>query len=203
MQQIALPLDYREARGAADFFVSEANREAVHHLDQWRDWPVPVALLIGPADSGKSHLASIFAARSGGRIIERDDSPAEEEALFHAWNAAAPGRALLIVARADPRHWPVRLPDLASRLTATPRAVIAPPDDALLGAVMRKRFRDLGLEVGPDVVHFVLARIERSFAAVADAVQRLDAAALADGRAVTVPLARETLFGQLDWIDPR
>jgi len=103
---------------------------------------------------------------------------------------------LLLVARADPREWERRVEDLFSRLAATPRATILPPDDALLAAVMRKRFRDLGVEVSPEVVNFVLARIERSLVAVADAVAELDAAALGSRRPVTVPLAREVLFGQ-------
>ena len=200
MSQLALPLAYLEARGAADFFVSEANRDAVKHLERWRNWAVPVALLLGPAASGKTHLASMFAARAGAAVVDDLAPPFgpsfDEERLFHAWNAARPGKPLLLVARSDPASWTLTLPDLASRLAATPRAAIAPPDDALLAAVMRKRFRDLGVEVGPDVVAFVLARIERGFTGVADAVAALDAAAMEGKRAVTVPLAREALFAQ-------
>ena len=196
MSQLPLPLSYLEARGAADFFISEANREAVRHLERARAWPVPVTLLLGPPASGKTHLLQMFAARTGGRTLDDLGPGLDEEALFHAWNAAAPGRPLLLAARSEPGGWGLRLPDLASRLAATPRASIAPPDDALLAAVMRKRFRDLGLEVGPDVVAFVLARLERGFEAVAAAVMALDAAALAGRRPVTVPLARETLFAE-------
>lgn len=196
MNQFPLPLAYLEARGAADFFASEANRDAVRHLEKWRNWAVPVTLLLGPPASGKTHLATMFRARSGARVIDDLGPGLEAEALFHAWNAAGPGRPLLLVARRDAGDWDVALPDLASRLAATPRVAIAPPDDALLAAVMRKRFRDLGLEVGPDVVAFVLARIERGFEAVADAVAALNDAALEGRRPVTVPLARAVLFGQ-------
>jgi chromosomal replication initiation ATPase DnaA len=203
-EQLALPLAYHVGRGVADFFVSDANRDAFRHLADPRRWPIPVALLLGPPQSGKSHLARIFEARTGGRVIDEAGPGGDEEALFHAWNAASRAQPLLIVAGCEPRSWPVRLPDLASRLEATPRVAIQPPDDALLAAVMRKRFRDLGLEVAPEVVGFVLARIERSFTSIARAVEALDAASLATGRRITVPLARQVLIegAQLDWLAP-
>lgn len=196
MSQLALPLEYRAAQGVTDFFVSDANRDAVRYLDRWRQWTVPVALLLGPPASGKSHLARIFEKRSGARVADDLDEDCDREAVFHAWNAAQPGRPLLLVARTDPKGWRAGLSDLGSRLAATPRAVIAPPDDALLAAVMRKRFRDLGVEIGPDVVKFVLTRIERSLEAVAQVVAELDSVALAERRPVTVPLAREVLQAQ-------
>lgn len=193
MSQLALPLEYRAALGVTDFFVSDTNRDAVRYLDRWRQWTVPVAVLVGPPVSGKSHLARIFQSRHGGQVMDDLTEDCDREAVFHAWNAAQPGRPLLLVTRTDPERWRPGLTDLASRLAATPRAVILPPDDALLAAVMRKRFRDLGVEVSPDLVRFVLARIERSLEAVAEVVRQLDAAALAAKRPVTVPLAREVL----------
>lgn len=201
MSQIALPLAYKAADGERDFFVSDANAHAVAYLDRWPDWPRPVALLVGPQGAGKSHLARIFARQSGAEVIDDLGSGGDDEAVFHAWNRAGE-RPLLLVSRTPPSAWAVRLPDLRSRLAATPQVAIEAPDDALLVAVMAKQFRDRGLKVGPDVVAYVLARMERSFAKVAEVVDHLDAAALAAGRAVTVPLARAALAEQLDWIDP-
>lgn len=191
--QLPLPLAWAAARGRADFLVSDANADAVRFLDAWATWPLPVALLIGPAGSGKTHLASIFTRRAYARLVD-DAEAAEEEALFHAWNAAvAERRPLLLTARAAPRDWHVRLPDLASRLAATPSVTIARPDDALLRGVIAKQFRDRGLEAPPELLSYLAARIERSFAAAADIVARLDAAALAQRRPLTVPLARSVL----------
>lgn len=201
MSQIALPLAYRAADGERDFFVSDANAHAVAYLDRWPDWPRSVALLVGPQGAGKSHLARIFARQSDADVI--DDlgcADGDDEALFHAWNRAGE-RPLLLVARTPPAQWPITLPDLKSRLAATPQIAIAAPDDALLAAVLAKQFRDRGLKVGPDVVGYVMARMERSFAKATEVVDRLDAAALAQGRAVTVPLARAALSQQLDWLD--
>ena len=195
--QLPLPLAYRTRVGEADFFVSAANAEAVAWLDGWSDWPQPQAVLTGPRGAGKSHLARIFEGRSGARVVD-DAEQADAEALFHAWNAATRERPLLLVSHMLPRDWPHRLPDLASRLAATPLLTIRDPDDALLGGVLAKQFTDRGLRLAPEVAAYVLLRVERSFAGVATAVAALDAAALDAGRAVTVPLAREVLEAQFD-----
>ena len=195
MTQLPLPLAYPTAMAEADFFVSDANRDAVTWLARFPDWPGPQALLIGPAGSGKSHLARLFAARSGARLVDGAEH-VDPEALFHAWNAATFEEPLLMLARHAPPLWPQPLPDLASRLAATPLVAIHDPDDALLAAVLAKQFADRGLKVAPEVAAYVLARIERSFAGVAAAVAALDMAALEARRAVTIPLARALLDAQ-------
>jgi chromosomal replication initiation ATPase DnaA len=63
----------------------------------------------------------------------------------------------------------------------------------LLAALMVKQFQDRQLRVGEDVVLYLVARMERSFASVSGIVGAIDAAALERARPVTVPLAREIL----------
>ncbi len=193
--QIALPLDWKAARGARDFYVSQANRDAVRFLDSWATWPVPVALLVGPAGSGKSHLAEIFARRANARLWDDADRAASEEALFHAWNEAVESRRpLLLTARSMPEDWNLRLRDLQSRLAATPRVRIGAPDDVLLAHVFEKQWRDRGLEAPPELTRYVLRRIERSFEAVARAVELIDRASLGRKKPLSLPLAREALL---------
>ena len=181
--------------GEADFLVSDANRDAVRWLEGWRDWPQPQAVLVGPPVSGKTHLAGVFAGRSGARVIDDADA-ADPEAVFHAWNAATAAAPLLLCSRLAPPQWPHRLPDLASRLAATPLLIIRDPDDALLAAVLAKQFADRGLRLAPEVAAYVLARVERSFASLTATVTALDTAALDAGRAVTVPVARAVIEAQ-------
>jgi chromosomal replication initiation ATPase DnaA len=196
-QQPPLPLAYAERRGLADFIVSASNRAAFDWLQDPSRWPMPRTLLIGPPAAGKSHLAAIFAEASAGRVIEDADTASDGEPLFHAWNAATPDAPLLLTARRLPRFWAHQLPDLASRLAATPLVRVDDPDDALLAAVLEKRFADKGLRVGPEVIAWLVSRIERSFAAACDIADALDAAALAHRRNISIPLARDLLEGQL------
>jgi chromosomal replication initiation ATPase DnaA len=197
LPQAPLPLAYAPRLGPGDFCVSDNNRSAVQWLDDPLRWPMPRAVLVGPAGSGKSHLAALFARHHNGRVIDAADTLVDGEAMFHAWNAADASAPLLLTARELPRSWAHRLPDLASRLAATPLIRIEEPDDGLIAAVLDKRFTDRGLRVGPDVVAYLVARIERSYASLAEIVDRLDALSLAERREITVPLARELLDGQL------
>src|SRR5690606_13262980 len=65
--QLPLELGHTPAQGEADFLVGEGNALAHGRIMAFPHWPDPVTLLIGPAKSGKSHLARIFADRSGAR----------------------------------------------------------------------------------------------------------------------------------------
>ncbi len=220
--QLAFDLAIRPARAREDFLVAPCNREAVAWIDRWPDWPGAVLVLVGPAASGKSHLAEVWRGRAEVRVLDplapetaellapetnflvETAEPAAGEAvaerrLFHLVNAVREaGRSLLLTARHPPARWPLRLPDLASRLASCPLARIAPPDDELLAAVMAKLFSDRQVRVEPRVVSYLASRMERSFAEARRLVARLDSRALADGRAITVPLARSVLGDTID-----
>ena len=195
--QHALPLAYRPRLADSDFVVSDANRAAVTWLATPALWPMPRTLLIGPRASGKSHLAQLFANANAAHVIDDADTAPDPEALFHAWNAATPARPLLLTATLPPPQWLHNLPDLGSRLAATPQVRLGDPDDALIAAVLAKLFADRGLRVGADVVGWLVLRIERSLAAAHDTVQQLDTLALAERRDITVPLARDLLEAQM------
>jgi len=99
----------------------------------------------------------------------------------------------LVVARLAPAAWPIALPDLASRLRAGAAIGVAPPDDALIAAVLVKHFADRQLRVMPTVIAYLVRRMERSFAAAAMLSARLDRLALAEGRPIGLALARRAL----------
>ncbi len=217
-QQLALDLEYRPALGADDFLLAACNRDAVAWLDRWPDWPAPALTIHGPAGCGKTHMAQVWRARSGARIVGDitgngtfaalnvaesdggcwvvDDLAAgfEEREFLHFFNMVAErGGHILIAARTAPARWPIALPDLRSRLVAAPAVAIGRPDDGLIGAVLVKLFADRQLHVGAEVLSYMLARMERSFAAAHGLVAALDRHALATRRRVTIPLARDVM----------
>src|SRR5262245_41235578 len=53
-----------------EFVVAPGNREALAWIDRWPDWPAPALALGGPPGCGKTHLGRIWAARTGGTVIE-------------------------------------------------------------------------------------------------------------------------------------
>lgn len=220
MTQIPLDLRHRTAYGREDFLVTGCNQEAVAWIDRWPAWPAPVLVLHGPAASGKTHLAAVWQALSGAteldavELAESDNGllpeqgqhflldPADfaigdraaEEVLFHLYNGLkGRGGTLLLTLRSAPQHLDFAIADLASRLRGAPCAAIAEPDDALLAAILVKMFSDRQLHLGTDVADYVLPRMERSFAAARDLVERADRLALAERKAITIPLVRRIL----------
>lgn len=194
MNQIALPLNWPVADGDEDFLVSEANRAAFDHLKRWSMWPVAATLLTGPRKSGRSLLGRIFVRKTGGRLFDNAEDH-DEEALFHAWNAAQEERRpLLIVAASPPPIWEVALPDLRSRLAATPHIHVDEPDDMLLGDLILKLLGDRGVAAPGELVEYLVPRVERSYVAVQQVVDLLDRALLSHHRRMTVPMARSALM---------
>ncbi len=193
MSQLALPLDWPAAEGEGSFVVGAANAEVVRHLGHWALWPVMATIVTGPRKSGRSRLGRRFAASTGGTLID-DAERQPEEALFHAWNRAqSERRPLLLIADAPPPTWPIALPDLRSRFAATPKLAIAEPDEVLAMALIEKLLGARGLAAPPEVLSYLMPRMERSYVAIQRIVDLIDDTALARRSRLTVPLARRAL----------
>lgn len=214
-EQIPIDLPVIEATGRDAFFLSPANAAAAALVDGAAAWPDARLLLTGPEGAGKSHLAAIWATDTGATQLAADEiaqaappeagaprlledihsilgTRAREEALFHLLNRCAAARApLLLTARAPLPH-PV-LPDLATRLSATTRATLHAPDDALLTALLVKQFTDRQLVPNQALLDYLLNRMERSAAAARELVAALDRHQLATGRRLSRELARDIL----------
>lgn len=218
-RQLALDLALAPSYARADFVAGEANRLALDLVERWPDWPRPALVLHGPEGAGKTHLVHLWLGRANGTRIEAKalagsdiaalashalavedvDRGVDEEALLHLYNRAMEaGAGLVLTGRTAAAAWPVRLPDLRSRLLALPSAGVAPPDDALLRAVLAKLFADCQLKVDDRVLAYLPTRMERSYAAARSLVAAIDKAALAAHREVTLALVGEVLRGRTE-----
>jgi chromosomal replication initiation ATPase DnaA len=215
-RQLAFALPHAESLTRDNFHEGPANEAGLALIDSWPDWPNRVMLLVGPEGSGKSHLAAIWAEESGARSISAHALTAaavpgalatgalvvedlksqdlDERALFHLLNLAREDAAfVLITAREPPTALQIELRDLRSRLRAVPTVSLLPPDDQLFRALIVKFCADRQLTVDETVVSYLATRIERSYAAVRQAVELLDTEALRLGRPVTRALAADLL----------
>src|SRR5690606_21906035 len=70
--QLPLALRFEAAMGRDDFFPSPSNEEALRWIETWPQWPSRVLVLIGPAGSGKTHLANIWCGIAGARMMSAE-----------------------------------------------------------------------------------------------------------------------------------
>ncbi|MCR9213503.1 MAG: DnaA/Hda family protein [Proteobacteria bacterium] len=215
--QIPLNFPLRPASGREDFLVAPANEEAIAWIDKWPDWPTGFLVIKGPAGCGKTHLAHVWQKQTGARILTPKDldtcsiediaeltltplvmedmgGKINDDAFFHLFNMLTEKKqSLLMTTTKRVKKWKVKLPDLKSRLGTVPVAKVQQPDDQLFAALIVKHISDRQLAVEPDVVQYLVMRLERSFAEVRRFIALVDAKALAGGRKITKPFIRELL----------
>ncbi len=215
MSQYALPLTLPTAYRADNFLASASNRDALAWIDCWPDWGHAKALLLsGPSGSGKTHLGHIWAGRAsatiipasalniwqpaaGNWLVEDIESTPQATDLLHLYNyVREQGGTLLLTAKTPAAQLPFTLPDLTSRLLALPSAHLDEPDDEILAGAIRKQFTDRQMKIDPEVIAYLIPRIERSFAAAQILVGQLDRLSLAEGKNITIPFVKKTLENQ-------
>lgn len=210
--QLPLPIFAGPSFAKDAFREAPSNSAAYAWIGRTAEWPGHRLALWGEAGRGKTHLLHIWARQTGAALwlgsalsglpelptggIALDDADAvgEETALLHLLNAAGEAALpVLLAARTPPARWPLRLPDLASRLRAITAVEIGAPEDTLLRQLLARLFADRLLHPPEDLLNWLLFRLPRSAAAMHDAVARLDAAALGEHRKITVPFAAHVL----------
>ncbi|MEM1400494.1 MAG: hypothetical protein AAGF58_11465, partial [Pseudomonadota bacterium] len=106
--------------------------------------------------------------------------------VFHLYNDLhGSGGSMLLTAGSPVGHWPLVLPDLATRLRAAPQVSIGAPDDEALRSILRKQLSDRQLSVADEDLNYAIWHIERSFKEAARFATFLNRVSIRDRRKIT------------------
>lgn len=218
MQQLALEMALPPSYAADDIAITPANAALVALVDAAPAMHGAGLLLVGPAGSGKTHLARRWASRHGAICLPPEQIgqiPAEEllqgrkyvvidplERVGH-WPALvalmneirANGGQLLVTAEESPAMRPLPLADAQSRVQGLVMERIPAPDDALLEAHLRKRFSDWQWQVEPAVLDYILPRLPRDYHALSQWLEQVRQQMAAQPTRLTIPVVRGSFAG--------
>ena len=120
--------------------------------------------------------------------------PEAEHALFDLHNRCrAGGSALLFAASGPPASIGLKLPDLVSRLSACAQWQMRPLDEATRRRIVRELGAGRGLELDDAVLDWLFTRKARDLGSLVALLDRIDQAALAAQRRLTLPFLRQLL----------
>ena len=193
--QIPLSFPVEESYDPHDFIPLSCNQDALDWIDRYPDWPYPAVIVYGEVGCGKTHILKLWQDKTGEAAIDNVDlvfgNLEAEQNLFHQFNQAREKKTYLFLSMTNKlASQNILLPDLKSRLMAAPQVEITQPDEHDLSVILTKLANDRQLKIDPDVMKYILPRIERSFASARDLINLIDEQALAQKRAVTVPFVR-------------
>ena len=136
----------------------------------------------------------------GSRVLAVDNVDAiagereSEHALFDLYNRChAEDTSLLFTALTTPAHLGIVLPDLVSRLASCTQVGLQVLDEAARRRLLQERAIARGIELDDSVLDWLFSRRARDLVSLMALLERIDHAALAAQRRVTVPFLR-TLF---------
>lgn len=122
-------------------------------------------------------------------IVGIDDA---EHALFDLYNRCrAEGSTLLFAASEPPGALDLALPDLVSRLSSCTQWQLRPLDESARRRIIRELGAGRGLEMDDLVLDWLFTRKARDLGSLVALLDRIDQAALAAQRRVTVPFLRQ------------
>ena len=204
--------------GFEDICISSSNEAALSVIRDIAHWPSPAICLMGPPRSGLTTAAQAWAKELGADVaapvefdamshtdidalsrahtaIDNADQIQNRDNLLSLFNLSETHRTcILLTSKISPINWPVGgNADLRSRLESAPIAALDEPDDELLTARLISACRQRYLRLPNNAAEYLAKRMERSFEAVEDLADRLDAAVSEPGTRLTIKTARDVL----------
>jgi chromosomal replication initiation ATPase DnaA len=216
-KQLLLELTNDVSFNEKDYFVSGCNEDAYNLIHEWPNWKDFALLIYGAKGSGKSHLANIWAKISKAKILncsflslgdieeskhyksfvlENYDKIKMEETFLELFNSIKKrDSSMLLVGLNPPKGVNFLTKDLESRIRSLYSVEIGLPDDILLKTLLLKQFSDRQVKIEKTVIDFIIPRIDRSFDAVVDIVNKIDKYSLRESRKITIPLVKTVIEG--------
>ena len=126
--------------------------------------------------------------------IDKVKHDSAEQDLFHIINLVKENnKKLLMTSRKPISEIDLNLEDLKSRLNSILEAKIKEPDDELMRLILVKIFNDKQLKINPNVIDFLVSRLERSYESINFFIEKIDKFSLEKGKKITIPLINDLL----------
>lgn len=188
--QLFFSFDNKITLSKSDIIIGDFNKSVVDFLFLNEQWLSNIVYIYGAEGVGKSFISSIFIQENKGIVISLDDIKGllnieeivvnndfilledidkktlnDEINLFNLYNTVLSSNSkLILTAKCSVSELDIKLPDLASRLSACMILNINNPDDIALRAVFFKMLSDKQLNVSLEVIDYILKRVQRDCA---------------------------------------
>jgi DnaA family protein len=221
-EQLPLDIVLRD-EATLERFVQGNNAELVELLAGMSQANGQMILISGIAGSGKTHLLqatcrlakdamylpleqlpglspAVFDGLSSRLLVCLDDihllaaNPELELALFGLINEIRDsGHSFVFSSRSPLDQSGFELQDLVSRLSACMQYALELPDEANKISYLREDAARRGLELGDDVISWMLTHMPRDMPSLASFMMQLDRESLRSQRKITIPFAKQVL----------
>ena len=218
-KQLYFEMPNKKALGIEDYIVTNSNNFAFDLIVKMVKGEINFGLISGPPYSGKTHLSKILIKNARNYKILYFDRDYQnmlnrfedsdffileninnvkhdkfEQKLFHIINLAKENnKKLLMTSRKPISEIDLNLEDLKSRLNSILEAKIKEPDDQLMELLLIKIFNDKQLKINPNIIDFLVSRLERSYESINLFIEKIDKFSLEKGKKITIPLINDLL----------
>ena len=218
-KQLYFEMPNKQALGIEDYIITDSNNFAFDLIVKMVKGEINFGLISGPPYSGKTHLSKILIKNARNYKILYFDRDYQnmlnrfedsdffileninnvkhdkfEQKLFHIINLAKENnKKLLMTSRKPISEIDLNLEDLKSRLNSILEAKIKEPDDQLMELLLIKIFNDKQLKINPNIIDFLVSRLERSYESINLFIEKIDKFSLEKGKKITISLINDLL----------
>ena len=218
-KQLYFKMPNKKALGLEDYIITDSNNFAFDLIVKILKGETDFGLISGPPYSGKTHLSKIliknarnyktlYFDRDYQNILDRLETSdililenidkvkhnKSEQDLFHIINFSKENnKKLLMTSRKPISEIDLNLEDLKSRLNSILEAKIKEPDDQLMKLILIKILNDKQLKINPNVIDFLVSRLERSYESINLFIEKIDNFSLEKSKKITIPLISDLL----------